>query len=320
MIISGTLAAILAAIAATAAISEGATQATKSSRQQSKLDEAVNKFKTDYPDVASEMTDAQIEALVGQYQDTKGWSLFSDWGHDYGVDYDELQEDLNDFNKIRSELGDMPAPIDYGAIQKEASNAIDAENQQVLNIYNENEQRSINNLKSLLQQNNQMYNDQVNNILSTNYQNNASLLNTMGSALDKTRQNALEAGASAGVRLAGNINTLLSVQNQQNQQSLETSNNLAQMLLNQRQAAMGIRNDYNNVLNNYANQRASLMSGTAERKANYANSMMNQQQNIYDQRLQNWNDNLTAVGDGNPFVDYYKNQQYKNQYKNSQGY
>ena len=142
----------------------------------------------------------------------------------------------------------------------------------------------------------------------------------MGSALDKTRQNALEAGASAGVRLAGNINTLLSVQNQQNQQSLETSNNLARMLLNQRQAAMGIRNDYNNVLNNYANQRASLMSGTAERKANYANSMMNQQQNIYDQRLQNWNDNLIAVGDGNPFVNYYKNKQYKNQYKNSQGY
>lgn len=311
---------ILAAIAATAAIGEGAAQSTTSSRQQSKLNEAVNKFKTDYPDVASEMTDAQIEALVGQYQDPKGWTLFSNWGHDYGVDYDELQEDLNDFNKIRNELGDMPSPIDYGAIQEEANKAIDAENQQVLNIYNENEQRSINNLKSLLQQNNQMYNDQVDNILSTNYQNNAALLNTMGSALDKTRQNALEAGASAGVRLAGNINTLLSVQNQQNQQSLETSNNLAQMLLNQRQAAMGIRNDYNNILNNYANQRASLMSGTAERKANYANNMMNQQQNIYDQRLQNWNDNLTAIGDGNPFVNYYKNQQYKTQYKNSQGY
>ena len=62
------------------------------------------------------------------------------------------------------------------------------------------------------------------------------------------------------------------------------------------------------------------MSGTAERKANYANNMMNQQQNIYDQRLQNWNDNLTAIGDGNPFVNYYKNQQYKTQYKNSQGY
>ena len=95
--LSATLAAILAAIATTAALGEMTTQSTKSLEQKSKLDDAVNKFKTDYPDVASEMTDAQIEALVGQYQDNKGWTLFSNWGHDYNVDYNELQEDLNDF-------------------------------------------------------------------------------------------------------------------------------------------------------------------------------------------------------------------------------
>ena len=46
--LSATLAAILAAIATTAALGEMTTQSTKSLEQKSKLDDAVTKFKTDY--------------------------------------------------------------------------------------------------------------------------------------------------------------------------------------------------------------------------------------------------------------------------------
>jgi hypothetical protein len=46
------------------------------------------------------------------------------------------------------------------------------------------------------------------------------------------------------MRLAGNINTLLSTQNKQSQTSLETANQLAQMMVNQRNAEASVRARY----------------------------------------------------------------------------
>lgn len=47
------------------------------------------------------------------------------------------------------------------------------------------------------------------------------------------RQRAIEAGASAGVRLASSVNSSLHAQNQLRQQSMDTANNLTQMALQQ---------------------------------------------------------------------------------------
>ena len=85
-------------------------------------------------------------------------------------------------------------------------------------------------------------------ILSSQYQQNAQLADSMSSSMDRARRNALEAGASAGLRLADNINIMLSTQNQQARTSLETSNQLAQMLLNQQAASRQARSDYDSYM------------------------------------------------------------------------
>ena len=95
------------------------------------------------------------------------------------------------------------------------------------------------------------YNASRNAILSNQYQQNAQLMDNMTSQLDKQNRNALEAGASAGMRLAGNINTLLSTQNKQSQTSLETANQLAQMMVNQRNAEASVRGRYGDYMSQH---------------------------------------------------------------------
>lgn len=111
------------------------------------------------------------------------------------------------------------------------------------------------------------YNYNANAILGNQTRQNAMIQDSLRSDLARTRQNALEAGASAGLRIAGNVNATLAAQNKAAQTSMETSNNLAQLLLNQRQAAAGIRSDYRNYMSESNRYRDSQQSDYLNRRA-----------------------------------------------------
>lgn len=145
---------------------------------------------------------------------------------------------------------------------------------------------------------NSMYGDLRRQTLENSYRNNAALMGTVGSEMSKARRNALESGASADLRLAENVNTLLSVQNKQSEQSLETSNQLAQQLLNQRQAAMGVRSAWGQAQSANTQSKIGFKQGTAERAENYANNRFDTENTVYNTDLQQWEDKYNTVNGG----------------------
>jgi hypothetical protein len=107
------------------------------------------------------------------------------------------------------------------------------------------------------------------------------------------------------------------MQNRQSQQSLETSNNLAQMLLNQQQANAGLRNEYSNYLSQDTANRAALKSGTTERKNAAYDSARADAYDKYDRELGDWENRYYAkVGSTNPFAESYRSNLYTSQYNN----
>lgn len=227
--------------------------------------------------------------------------------------YDDIQALLNS-NYMADE-----AP-DYAKILQDAEATINAENAEVEAMYNQLLAQQTEGFQNQLADNNKAYNDMSKQILSNDYMQNTQILGGLQTQMDRSSRNALEAGASAGLRLAGNINTLLSVQNQQASKSLETSNQLAQMLLNQRQAAAGIRGDYmNSQAQNTAN-RANLRKGNAERINSYANSQFDTQQRVYDQQQQAYNEAFDSKFADNVFADAYKSYKKGQTYDNKYGY
>lgn len=206
--------------------------------------------------------DELTQLLVSQMGDTPGFwsrlykatpfsSIFSGFeDEDYITNIDSAVEQLLRELENSSSLGVAPE-VSLDSAMKSAKEEIDAEIAQ--------QEKA---LADLLSQQTASYNDAAEQMLSSDYQRNASLMGTYQSEMRRAQRNALEAGASAGARLANNINVTLSTQNQQAQQSLETSNNLAQMLLNQRQAAsdiaqkrVGLRSGYTERVNAYGQQK-----------------------------------------------------------------
>ena len=151
------------------------------------------------------------------------------------VDFDKLITDLGEYAAI-NELGAEPRLQDYAnfnLIQNKAQAAIDAENEKLLASLNED-----------LQASGEAYNTARNAMLTQQHQHNAQTIDTLASEMSRARRNAIEAGASAGIRIASNVNTILSAQNKMSQESLNTSNQLAQMLVNQRNAEAGLRDQW----------------------------------------------------------------------------
>lgn len=205
-------------------------------------------------------TASQKRALVDEYYNSN--NALENWGGFLG---DREDFDLEGFLQDLNDTSAVPNRPDRDTFWNDAQAAIDAENAEILGRYDAQEAR----LDRLLAEANKNYASDMNDIrseysnartglMSSQYQQNAQLMDTMQSQMSKQSRNALEAGASAGLRIAGNINTMLSVQNKQSQQSLETSNQLAQMLLNQKAAERGIRNDYNQYMQQDAANRASI--------------------------------------------------------------
>lgn len=261
------------------------------------------------------MSDKELAAYADEYMNDDYDVLgFSSKTFDKG----SFLHDIRELQDIDNAWQDVPNAPDYDKIYRDAANTINQENAELSALYDRMLNSQTANYQQQMNDLNSAYRDYSRQILSNDYIQNAQLMNTVGSSLSKSRQNALQAGASAGLRLANNVNTLLSTQNQQTAQSLQTSNNLAQMLLNQRQAAAGIRNDYNNALNQNTMNKANLKAGNAERVENYARGQLDTANTIYQNKLNSWENSLNAKAGSNVFADAYKT--YKSQSANKYGY
>ena len=232
------------------------------------------------------------------------------------IDLVKLENLINEVNGIQ-----VPTAPNYEEIYNTAQKTIDAENQHLYALLDKNLARQTSNYQDEINNLNESYNEYSRQVLMNDYLKNQQLMGSVSSALSKSKQNALEAGASAGARIAGNINTVLGIQNKQTQQSLETSNQLAQAMLNQRQAAAGIRGNYNAMLNSDTQSRIGIKQGSTERRENMANNMIGTQQMIYQNKMDNY-EQAMSLYNTNPFYGSYQaynqNNLYKN--KNNQGY
>jgi hypothetical protein len=257
------------------------------------------------------MSDAELGSILDQYYDNKG-GWFGNNTYEFN-----LNSANADLARLAGMNMNMPTAPDWDALAQQAKNDIALENSQINALYDKNLASQKQLYQQEMQNNNQMYNDYARQILSNDYQKNAQLMGGLGNSLDRARTSALEAGASAGLRLSNNINTLLSTQNKQAQQSLDTANNLAQNMLNQRQAAAGLRGNYNNTLANDTANRANLMRGNAERTTNYQNAYIGQQQSLYNNKMNSW-ENANSQYSSNPFYGSYMAHN-QNKYYNNGG-
>ena len=241
----------------------------------------------------------------GYYEEANDWT--NAWGgfggllkgsyDKYELDEDRLNADLKAMYDALQQRPDTLYAQDYlDAARAQAYAERDAQLAK-LNARTANQTKLFNDeLDSLASS----YNTARSSILSNQYQQNAQLMDRMTSQMDKTRRNALEAGASAGLRLAGNINTLLSTQNKQAQTSMDTANQLAQMMVSQRNAEAATRREYGNYMTQQdATERE--ISDSAETKAqSYFDINYGAAQRDYDSKLNDW-DNANS---SNPLWEY----------------
>lgn len=223
----------------------------------------------------------------------------------------DIEQIIKDFNDSASIIGDYQAdlrPPDYDEIDRNLLeqyyqpmyDRLDQEQADMREMYN-----------NQLRMSNDMYNRNADMIMGNQMRQNAMIQDSLRSDISRTRQNALEAGASAGLRLAGNINATLSAQNKAAQTSLDTSNNLAQMLLNQRQAAAGLGANYQNYMSDSNRYRDSLQQDYLTRRGS-ERQMADQS---YQNRMKNMEDSLTVRTDNSLAQPYAQRALQKNIYK-----
>ena len=246
------------------------------------------------------LTASEQDALLANYwqeADDGLWNLGGLTGSADMFDLDQFLKDIGEYANV------SVAPIleDYVNIDKslaEAQESVDAENERLLASLNQD-----------LQNTGAAYTDARNKLLSQQSQRNTQTVDTMGSEMSRARRNAIEAGASAGVRIAGNVNALLTAQNKMSQQSLDTSNQLAQMLLNQRNAEAGLRSQW----------RDAQMS-TYDRVQNRAQNEMNIGKQRYDQALESWQSKNDAnISESNALQDSMLKYKQRSAYSNRSG-
>lgn len=231
------------------------------------------------------LSQSQIEALLNKYwEEDEGF-----WSTEHTFDYDRF---LSDYNAMNAALDERPEAPSWDDALKQAYDERNASLAELDDL----RQMQIGNFNDELQSLASGYNASRSAILSNQYQQNSQLMDTMTSQMDRQNRNALEAGASAGIRLAGNINTLLSTQNQQSQTSLETANQLAQMMVNQRNAEASVRGRYGD----YMTQDFATKQNIKDSALGKAKDYYDISEKSYDQKLNDWDD---AQG-GNPLWDY----------------
>lgn len=287
------IATLLAALAAGGTAINSGIQNDKKTVNYKEAKKALGKMTEDeYADILSnpywqQLTDSEKIALLQEY------SLGTYTGALKNINFDQLQADLAELDSIPTDEPIYTDFVDVDSALADAQAAIDVENEQLLASLNEDLQRT-----------GEAYTQAKDTLLTGQYQRNMQTIDTLANDMARARRNAIESGASAGIRIAENVNALLTAQNKMSQQSLETSNQLAQMLLNQRSAEAGLRNQW----------RDAQMS-TYDRVQGRAQNEMQIGQQRYDQASAEYRDRLdNATSPTNPLVDrmarYKKNSAY----------
>lgn len=262
------------------------------------------------PDVSSDL----LAALQAKGIDTSGIANLSPkvleeilapyWNHykklfrtDHTFDVDSF---VTDYAAMLDALESRPEAPDYEQFWDEALAKANEEAEDALaelaGITKQREDSFNEELRGLASS----YNTARSGILSSQYRQNAQLMDTMTSQLDKQNRNALEAGASAGLRLAGNINTLLSTQNKQSQLSLDTANQLAQMMVSQRNAEASVRGQYGDYMTQNFNTQQGIKNSAFDRAGSYYDRTSDIADKSYDKAVSDWdNSNYT-----NPLWEY----------------
>lgn len=221
-----------------------------------------------------------IESILNHIEELNDWGLPPDLVAPVYSDYVQSSEDI--YKGVDAELDKI-----YGA----ANARLDEEQAFMRQDYLDQ-----------LNANAAMYDRQASNLLSNQYLANAQTYDALQSDMRKARQNALEAGASAGVRLAGNVNALLSAQNKQSQTALDTSNALADMLLQQRNAAAGIRSDYRGYMSDHNQRRTDLDRQRSSDRADMYNQRYNEQTADYERARRDYDDSMNAYADRGSYI------------------
>lgn len=293
---AGAIAAIIAAIAAAGGAATG-VQIGNANASESKNKSLATYLRQQHP----ELSQSQIEALVSQYGDD-GFNLFNADTWADKTDKAGLDKMLDDLNNAYSDLGTMPEFLsldELSNIENQARGEIDAENRQILDLYDQVASNTNNLLQQQFDENNQMFADYRNQALTNEAMQQQAIAGSTRYELDRSKRNAIVRGASAAQRLVSNINTQLGMQAKSAQQSLDTSNALAQQLLAHRQAQAGLRQDYMNNMNQNLMNRANLLKGGAERKLGYAQSQMDHALNRNQYARDAWNNRVNDYFQGN---------------------
>ena len=251
-----------------------------------RLNDIVSQMSPEAQAIWAKFDDATKETFLSEYliRDDDWGNLFGLTGARQRINREAFEKDLNEMVGV-----DFLEEPDYEAILQQATADVDAEFAKIYDRYDE-EERLLDDLLATRQAEyaedmsniRQDYSTARQGILSQQAAQNARLADTMTSEMSKARQSALEAGASAGIRLAGNVNAMLSTQNKQAQTSLDTSNQLAQMLLNQRNAERGARNDYNSYMQQDASNRADLNANRSDLDLNRYDRITSRAKSEYD--------------------------------------
>lgn len=200
-------------------------------------------------------------------------------GSSSSLSIDQLLSDLGEYANVTA----APQLEDYVTVDSAwdtAKGIVDAENQKLLNSLNQE-----------LQNTGDAYVNARNQLLASDFMRNQMTVDAMVSDMSRARRNAIEAGASAGVRIASNVNAIMSAQNKMSQQSLETSNQLAQMLINQRNAESSLRNQWRD-----------FEGSTYQRTSDYANTEYSKGESRYNEAHSAWQRNRdAATSDTNPW-------------------
>ena len=311
-----TIASLIAAAAAAGAT--GIEQASSNSATRSRQNQMRNWIRAQYPDLSP----TQVDALVSQYGDEGGgvWDI-GHWGDQ--SDWSGLRSELDRINKAYDELGDMPQQLSLEQlldIENQAKGEIDAENRQLFDLYDQSANRANALLQNSFADNQQGFADYRNQILTNNAMQQQAIAGSTRYELQRSQRNAIIRGASAAQRLVESINTSLGMQAKSAQQSLDTSNALAQQLLAYRQAQTGLRSDYMNQLNQQDANRANVIRGSAERKANYAQSQVDLNINRNEYARDAWNNRTSDYFSGDSVGEGIYRNRYGTQKSNNSGY
>lgn len=246
-------------------------------------------------------------AYMNQYM-TDGSTLFNSYKD---FDEDALLADLANTEMYEdfAYLGDAPL---YSKYFDEAASKIAAENEERFSRLDNLLSYKENTLTDQLRNSRADYDNARVSLLSQQYQQGSQLLDTYRSELNKSRRNALEAGASAGIRIADNINTLLSVQNKQASTAMETSNQLAKMLIAQRNSEASLRNSYMDALTQDSIRRDDIEDSTLSRTKQLADVNYGNAKEVYDTK----HSDVYGKYSGNPLAGAFAKgyNQYKSKY------